>query len=63
MEVIYSKEKQISLKESILTVGSYDGIHVGHRELLYCLYKILKIMEYLRSGDIRSSPKEVLNES
>ena len=34
MEVIYSRDKQISIKESILTVGSYDGIHLGHRQLL-----------------------------
>ena len=37
MEVIYSEEKRISIKESILTVGSYDGIHLGHRELLSVL--------------------------
>ena len=37
MEVIYSKEKLISIKRSILTVGSYDGIHIGHRELLSVL--------------------------
>ena len=37
MEVIYSKEKLISIKKSILTVGSYDGIHLGHRQLLSAL--------------------------
>ena len=47
MEVIYSKDKQISIKESILTVGSYDGIHLGHRKLLSALVQTLKIMEYL----------------
>ncbi len=63
MEVIYSKEKQISLKESILTVGSYDGIHVGHRELLYSLVQNSKdygIPSVVVTFD--PHPREVLNE-
>ena len=63
MEVIYSKEKQISLKESILTVGSYDGIHLGHRKLLSVL------VQYSKDCGMPSvvvtfdpHPREILNE-
>ena len=63
MEVIYSKEKQISLKESILTVGSYDGIHLGHRELLS------KLVQNSKDHGIPSvvvtfdpHPREILND-
>ena len=45
MEIIHSKEKLISIKESILTVGSYDGIHLGHRELLSVLVQNSKKYE------------------
>ena len=63
MEVIYSKEKQISLKESILTVGSYDGIHLGHRKLLS------KLVQNSKDHGIPSvvvtfdpHPREILND-
>ena len=62
MEVIYSKEKQISLKESILTVGSYDGIHLGHRELLSALVQNSKdygIPSVVVTFD--PHPREILN--
>ena len=63
MEVIYSKEKQISIKESILTVGSYDGLHLGHRELLSALVQHSKdygIPSVLVTFD--PHPREILNE-
>ena len=63
MEVIYSKEKRVLIKESILTVGSYDGIHLGHRELL------LSLVQNSRDYGIPSivvtfdpHPREILNE-
>ena len=33
MEIIYGIEK-IKLKSSVLTMGSYDGIHRGHFQIL-----------------------------
>ena len=63
MEVFYSKEKLISIKESILTVGSYDGIHLGHRELLSSLVQIsndYEIPSVMVTFD--PHPRDVLNE-
>ena len=63
MEVIYSKDKQISIKESILTVGSYDGIHLGHRELLSVLVQNSKdygIPSIVVTFD--PHPREILNQ-
>ena len=63
MEVFYSKEKQISIKESVLTVGSYDGLHLGHRELLSALVQNSKdfgIPSVLVTFD--PHPREILNE-
>ena len=64
MEVIYSKNKLIPIKKSILTVGSYDGIHRGHRELLSALVKNSKdigIPSIVVTFD--PHPREILNES
>ena len=63
MEVIYSKDKQISIKESILTVGSYDGIHLGHRKLLSALVQNSKdcgMPSIVVTFD--PHPREILNE-
>ena len=63
MEVIYSKEKQISIEESILTVGSYDGIHLGHRKLLSVLVQNSK--EYGMPSIVVTfdpHPRDILNE-
>ncbi len=62
MEVIYSEEKLISIQESILTVGSYDGIHLGHRELLSFLVQKSKyygIPSVVVTFD--PHPREILN--
>ena len=37
MEIIFSKQKLTPINQSILTVGSYDGIHRGHQKLLSIL--------------------------
>ena len=34
MEIIYSLDGFRGLKSSVLTIGSYDGIHLGHREII-----------------------------
>jgi len=64
MEVIHSKEKLIPIKESILTVGSYDGIHLGHRELLSVLVqnsKDCEIPSVMVTFD--PHPREILNKN
>ena len=43
MEVFYSSKKIIPFKNSILTVGSYDGIHIGHKKILSTLVKKSKL--------------------
>ena len=44
MEVLYSSKKIIPFNNSILTVGSYDGIHLGHKKILATLVKKSKII-------------------
>ncbi len=39
MEIFYSKENITPLEKSILTVGSYDGLHRGHQEILKTVVK------------------------
>ena len=43
MEVLYSNKKIVTINNSILTVGSYDGIHLGHQKILATLVKKSKI--------------------
>ena len=43
MEVLSSIEKLDPIKKSILTVGSYDGIHRGHQKLLSHLVEKSKV--------------------
>ena len=44
MEVLYSNKKITPFYNSILTVGSYDGIHLGHKKILDTLVKKSKIL-------------------
>ena len=37
MEIIYSFAGFRALKSSVLTIGSYDGLHLGHREIISAL--------------------------
>ena len=39
MEIFSSAEKLDPIKESILTVGFYDGIHRGHQALSHLVEK------------------------
>ena len=43
MEVHYSTEKLIPRSQSVLTVGSYDGLHLGHQKLLNTLVENAKM--------------------
>ena len=52
MEIFYSKENLTPLKKSILTVGSYDGLHRGHQEILKTVVKKSKIYNRI-VNDIR----------
>jgi|TARA_B100000902_G_scaffold45584_1_gene53165 riboflavin kinase/FMN adenylyltransferase len=42
MEVIRSIEDMTPLKSSVVTVGNYDGIHLGHQDVLNHIVKIAK---------------------
>lgn len=33
------KDNQLSLKSSVLTIGAFDGIHLGHKELIQTMKK------------------------
>ena len=37
MEVIYSLDRFKALESSVVTIGSYDGLHLGHREIILTL--------------------------
>ena len=55
MEVHYSTEKLIPRSQSVLTVGSYDGLHLGHQKLLNTLVENA-IMHDLESVCITFDP-------
>ena len=62
MEVLSSIEKLDPIKKSILTVGSYDGIHRGHQKLLSYLVeksKVYGIPSVLVTFD--PHPRHILN--
>ena len=62
MEIYSSTEKLDPIKESILTVGSYDGIHRGHQKLLSHLVeksKVYGIPSVLVTFD--PHPRHILN--
>lgn len=64
MEVVFGLNKVLTGKKSVLTVGTFDGIHLGHRE-------IIKEMLYLAKEKDRTStlltfephPKTVVQDS
>jgi len=64
MEIIKSLDEFIPLKGSVLTIGSYDGIHRGHLEI------ISSIVHYGRARDLPSTlitfephPRHILEKS
>ena len=62
MEIFLSKEKLTPINKSILTVGSYDGIHRGHQKLLSTLVeksKFYGIPSVLVTFD--PHPRHILN--
>ena len=42
MEVLRSIEDMQPLESSVITVGNYDGIHLGHQDVLNHIVKIAK---------------------
>lgn len=42
MRVFHGVENLPDFKKSVVTVGSYDGVHIGHREILNLLVKQAK---------------------
>jgi riboflavin kinase/FMN adenylyltransferase len=64
MEVIFGLNKVLVGKKSVLTVGTFDGIHLGHREI------IKELMTTAKKNDLTSSlltfephPKSVVQDS
>ena len=49
MEVIFGLDKIISGKKSVLTVGTFDGVHLGHREIIRELLNIAKERDLVSS--------------
>ena len=43
MEIIKSLNKKDYLDASILTIGSYDGLHMGHQKILKSVVNSSKI--------------------
>lgn len=64
MEVIFGLNKVITGKKSVITVGTFDGVHLGHREI------IKEILHLAKDRDLTSSlltfephPKTVVQDS
>ena len=53
ISTIYSKLSQYNYKKSIITIGSFDGLHLGHQE-------IFKKMHDLSSGKLNNENNKVL---
>lgn len=43
MQVITDSEKNVNLNNSIVTIGTFDGLHVGHKEIIETLKQNAKI--------------------
>ena len=64
MEVIFGLNKVPVGKKSVLTVGTFDGIHLGHREIIKELLKIAKEKNYTSSLlTFEPHPKTVVQDS
>ncbi len=64
MEVIFGLDKEITGKKSVLTVGTFDGIHLGHREIIKELLSIAKERDLISSLlTFEPHPKTVVQES
>ena len=64
MEVIFGLDTGITGKKSVLTVGTFDGIHLGHREIIKELLKIAKEKDLVSSLlTFEPHPKTVVQDS
>jgi riboflavin kinase/FMN adenylyltransferase len=64
MEVIFGLNKVPVGKKSVLTVGTFDGIHLGHREIIKELLKIAKANDFTSSLlTFEPHPKTVVQDS
>jgi riboflavin kinase/FMN adenylyltransferase len=64
MEVIFGLNKVLMGKKSVLTVGTFDGIHLGHREIIRELMAIAKKNDFTSSLlTFEPHPKTVVQDS
>jgi riboflavin kinase/FMN adenylyltransferase len=64
MEVIFGLNKNLMGKKSVLTVGTFDGIHLGHREIIRELMTIAKKNDFTSSLlTFEPHPKTVVQDS
>jgi riboflavin kinase/FMN adenylyltransferase len=64
MEVIFGLNKVLMGKKSVLTVGTFDGIHLGHREIIRELMTIAKKNDFTSSLlTFEPHPKTVVQDS
>ncbi len=46
MKIISFNEKFSSPEKSVVTIGTFDGLHLGHREIIEALKKNLKNLDF-----------------
>lgn len=64
MEVIFGLNKVLVGKRSVLTVGTFDGIHLGHREIIKELLHVAKENDLISSLlTFEPHPKTVVQDS
>ena len=42
MKIIHNLENYIAEKSSIITIGTFDGLHIGHQKIISDLVSISK---------------------
>jgi len=64
MEVIFGLDKILTGKKSVLTVGTFDGVHLGHRKIIKELLAVAKERDLVSSLlTFEPHPKTVVQES
>ena len=64
MEIFRRLESINNVSSSVVTLGSFDGIHVGHREIIKTVVNYSKVLKY-KSVLItyETHPRQILNKA